>query len=51
MTMDLIGIVGIFVLSSTVALASAGGVVNLVFYAMGAHAGRRPAPQPAETRR
>lgn len=32
--MDLIAIVGVFVLSSTLALASAGGVVGLVFYAM-----------------
>jgi hypothetical protein len=48
---ELIVIVGIFVLSSTVALASAGGVVHLVFYAMGAHAGRRPAAQPADPRR
>lgn len=38
--MDLIAIVGVFVLSSTVAMASAGGVVSLVFYAMGAAANR-----------
>ena len=38
--MDLIAIVGVFVLSSTLAMASAGGVVSLVFYAMGAAANR-----------
>jgi hypothetical protein len=38
--MDLVAIVGVLVLSSTLAMASASGVVSLVFYAMGAAANR-----------
>jgi hypothetical protein len=41
--MDLLGIVGVFILSSTLALAGAGGAVRLVFYAMENSVARQPA--------
>ena len=43
--MDLLALVGVFVLSSTLALAGAGGAVRLVFYAM-----EGAAKQPARRR-
>ena len=41
--MDLLALVGVFVLSSTLALAGAGGAVRLVFYAMEGAAAKQPA--------
>ena len=39
--MEMVAIVAVFILSSSVALAAAGGVVGLVFYGMRHAAGRR----------